>query len=84
MLAVAGLFVVLTSVRLDRVSQGRGGPLARLLFRCKMELPVTGFVLAQGTHQTGCTIADIPGVEYSTVKPAGAADITTCTCGAGC
>ena len=35
------------------------------------------------THQTGCTIAEFPGVEYSTVKPAGAADITTCTCGAG-
>ena len=24
---------------------------------------MTGFVLAQGTHQTGCTIADIPGVQ---------------------
>ena len=29
---------------------------------------MTGFVLAQGTHQTGCTIADIQGVEYSTVR----------------
>ena len=44
---------------------------------------MTGFVLAQETHQTGCTIAEFSGVEYSTVKPAGAADITTCTCGAG-
>ena len=23
---------------------------------------MTGFVLAQGTHQTGCTIAEIPGI----------------------
>ena len=39
---------------------------------------MTSFVLAQGTHQTGCTIAEFSGAEYSTVKPAGAADITTC------
>ena len=25
---------------------------------------MTGFVLAQGTHQTGCVIAEFPGVEY--------------------
>ena len=91
LIAVAGmridLLILLEQHIMQRLCTARGGgPLARLfpteaksgLWGCSavVESPVTVFVLAQGTHQMGCTIAEFPGVEYSTVKPAGAADIT--------